>query len=146
MRRKKKKGESVCTRTGKKKRLRRQSGVKEEQKKNYDPFQFMQRRNLSFLLFSLSLLLGLFFFVLKKNFRQQHCTLCVVCFLFFLLYFIYFVCAKRRRRQNLGIPLILMYIRKKKYIKLLRYVSLAAMRNLFMYVLFKGLIWSRKNR
>lgn len=61
MRRKKKKGESVCTRTGKKKRLRRQSGVKEEQKKNYDSFQFMQRRNLSFLLFSLSLLLGLFF-------------------------------------------------------------------------------------
>ena len=35
MRRGKKKGESVCscTRTGKKKRLRRQSGLKEEQKK-----------------------------------------------------------------------------------------------------------------
>lgn len=130
MRRKKKKGESVCscTRTGKKKRLRRQSGLKEEQKeKNYDPFQFMQRRNLSFLLFSLNLLLGRFSY-LKRTFDNNtvHSVLCV----FFLpsLFFIYFVCAKRRRRQNLGIPLILMY------------VSLSAMRNLFMYVLFKGLI------
>ena len=96
-----------CTSTGKKKRLRRQK----KSRKNYDPFQFMQRRNLSFLLFSLNLLLV--FFVLKKNFRQQHCTVLCVVFIFFLLYFIYFVCAKRRRRQNLGIPLILMYIRKK---------------------------------